>query len=653
MSNTTIGALSVKVTADSSGLKRGIKEAQSSLSGARKSLNDNAKTFAKWGAAGTAAAVAIGAAIFKMQADSVRDLKNLAFAANETVASFQQGAFAAKQFGIENEKYGDILKDVNDRVGDFLTTGGGPMKDFFEQVAPKIGITADAFRGLSGQDALGLFVKSLQDANLSQEEMTFYMEAMASDSTRLIPLFQDNAKALGEMTKQAEALGIGLNAVEVEQLEQASKALDNVAGVMDSISKDIAAEFAPIVKVLADQFIGAAVAGEGFGNEIKLASDVAINAIGFIMDAVEGVKRTFQVLGRGVALVALGIQEAMLTASEFIVNRPVEAVNELIEAFNRVLSIVGTEIEPVAITSLGESIREELGLIRSAIDFGIGDVQDILNAPMPSEGLKYAVEEARTAAAEIARIKEDSKAGATKEEQDEEEGKAAQVSEESAAILEELQNRYATEKELLQQKLTDEQVALAENLLAKQITQEEFDLLAQEMNAEHQAALTDIEATEQALRRQQTHDTLNAVTTLMSLGGKKTEKAVRALSIASAIIKGHESAVAAFAAGMSTGGPFAPATAALYTAASIAQTGMMIAKLKSGSKSPSRPSGGITRASGGGGSNGNGQGGAGVNSRIDINLVGGGFFSAGQVRELIGQINEQVGDGVTLNTSGG
>lgn len=650
MSTTNIGALSVRITADPSGMKKGMNEMQSSISHARKSLNENAKTFAKWGAAGTAAAIGIGAAIFKMQADSVRDLKNIAFAANETVASFQQGAFAAQQFGIENEKYGDILKDVNDRVGDFLTTGGGPMADFFEKVAPKIGITADAFRGLSGQDALGLFVKSLQDANLSQEEMTFYMEAMASDSTRLIPLFQDNAKALGEMTKQAEALGIGLDEIEVQQVEEASKALDRASFLIDSISKDIAAEFAPLMKVLADQFTNAALEGEGFGNEIKLASDVAINAIGFVMDAIEGVKRTFQVLGSGVALVALGIQEAMLTASEFIVNRPVEAVNELIEAFNRVLSIVGTEIEPVAITSLGESIREELGLIRTAIDFGIGDVQDILNATMPSEGLKYAVEEARAAATEIAELKalQDEEREQKREKQ---ESSTPELSQESAAILEELQNRYASEKDLLAQKLTDEQVALSESLLAKKITQEEFDLLAQEMNAEHQAALSDIEANEQALRKQQVNDSLNAVTTLMSLGGKKTEKAVRALSIAAAIIKGHESAVSAFAAGMATGGPFAPATAALYTTASIAQTGMMIAKLKSGSKSPSRPSGGVPRSGGSGGGQGS-QGGAGVNSRIDISLVGGGFFSAGQVRELIGQINEQVGDGVTLNTNG-
>ena len=41
------------------------------------------------------------------------------------------------------------------------------------------------------------------------------------------------------------------------------------------------------------------------------------------------------------------------------------------------------------------------------------------------------------------------------------------------------------------------------------------------------------------------------------------------------------------------------------------------------------------------------------NQRLDINIAGSGStFSADQVRALIGQINEQVGDGVSLAFSG-
>jgi hypothetical protein len=714
MTTSTIGALSVKITADSSELTKGIKQAGTDLVKGRKALNDNAAQFAKWGAAGVTAATAIGAAIFKTTADNVRELKNLSFAANEQIDVFQRGAFAAKQFGIEQDKYGDILKDVQDRIGDFVTTGGGPMVDFFEQVAPKIGITADAFRGLSGQDAMGLFVQSLQDANLSQEEMTFHLEAMASDATMLLPLFQDNAKALKEYSEQAKNLGIGLSSIEATQIEEANKALDEASGFVGAMVQEVAAEFAPLVKALADGFTDAAKEGKGFGDEISLASDIVVNSIGFVMDSVEGVERVFQVLGRTVAITVLGIQEGMLQAADFIVNKPVEAVNELISALN---TLPWHNIDPVELTGFGDTIKQELSIVQGAIEIGVDDIADILNAPMPSEGLKAGIAEAKAAAIEVAKIAEEAKAAAgtggsvvqgtevveassstqalidrfATEEQlqkdkyasdqaqlDEalakkevsavkhaelmqaleqenaqklKEIKAGATEEETAARLEALQNRFASEEELQKEKYKLDQEALVAALANGQIAKDEADLLSQEMAQAHEDAITAIKDQAARLQQQQQLRAMSAGQTLLSLGGKKTEKAVKALAITQAIIKGKTAAVSAFEAGMSTGGPWAPATAALYTAASIANTASMINSIKSGGKSAPRPSGGTRSASGSTSSaaaTGTGQ--AATAQRFDLTLVGSSFTDT-QVIELMSKVVEKVADGVEFNVN--
>jgi len=92
--------------------------------------------------------------------------------ANAAPEAFQRWAAGARTAGIGQEKLADILKDVNDRVGDFLTTGGGPIADFFEQVAPKVGVTAEAFARLSGPAALQFYVDTL---GLGQQEMTFHL----------------------------------------------------------------------------------------------------------------------------------------------------------------------------------------------------------------------------------------------------------------------------------------------------------------------------------------------------------------------------------------------------------------------------------------------------------------------------------------------
>jgi len=643
MSMTTIGALNVLINADNKSFKSVVKDTQKTLKKARKSLNDNAVSFAKWSAAGITASAGISAAIFKDNSSNIRELKNLSAAANEVVGDFQRGAFAAQQFGIEQDKYGDILKDVNDRIGDFVTTGGGPMLDFFEQVAPKIGITADAFRGLSGQDALGLFVKSLEDANLSQEEMTFHMEALAGDATLLLPLFQDNAKALNRLTEEARSLGVGLSAIDVEKVEQANRALDAAGALIGTALQEATVELSPVITAVAKQFKEAAIEAGGFGDMARDGINEVINAIGFGMDAVEGIKRTFQVLGSSIALVVLGIEEGMLSVADFIVNRPVQAVNELIDALN---TLPWHNIDPIELSGFGETIETELGIVQEAIRLGVDNIAAILAAPMPSVELKKAVEEARVAADELAKITEEDEK--KRKDNKEESPRVQAMSSETAAILAELQNRYASELDLENEKFIAEQEAIAAAREANQITDAEHMALIEQNNQEHLDRLQAMEDVRQQNQLNQAAGVFGALATIMSLGGKKTEKAVRALSIATAIIKGHESAVAAYAAGMSIGGPTAPATAALYAAASIAQTGMMIARLKSGSKSTAKPTGSTPQAAtSSGGASGSGSG-VGTTKRIDINIGGEGFFSSGQVRQLIEQINEQLDDGVQL-----
>lgn len=130
---------------------------------------------------------------------------------------------------------------------------------------------------------------------------------------------------------------------------------------------------------------------------------------------------------------------------------------------------------------------------------------------------------------------------------------------------------------------------------------------------------------------------------LLSSNSKKASKVLRAASIVQAIVKGQEAAVAAWAAGMSTGGPSAPLVAAAYTAASLARTGAMIASLSSGSKSTSSGGGGTvpTVAE-------QEPAQAQANRNVTINLTGNAMFSPEQVRDLIGELNEQIQDGAQL-----
>ena len=162
------------------------------------------------GAAAAAATASLGL-IVRSTVESAAQIRRFAQVANATPEALQRWSAGARTVGIEQEKLADILKDVNDRVGDFLQTGGGPMADFFENVAPRVGVTADQFARLSGPEALQLYVDTLERAGVSQQEMTFYLEAMASDATRLLPLLRNGGAEMARLGDQASDLGAVLD----------------------------------------------------------------------------------------------------------------------------------------------------------------------------------------------------------------------------------------------------------------------------------------------------------------------------------------------------------------------------------------------------------------------------------------------------------
>jgi len=203
--------LSAQDKALTKALDRSTKNVNKFAKKSQKDLSRTSKSFDSLGKAAKrlapilAAAVSVGAA--RNAITLGKEIADLARIAGTTAEEFQELAFAAKTVGIDQNKLSDIIKDMNDRVGDFLATGGGPMKDFFEQVAPLVGVTADQFRNLSGPQALQLYASTLEKAGANQQDFTFFMEAMASDATALVPLLRNNASGFKEIGKQARDAG--------------------------------------------------------------------------------------------------------------------------------------------------------------------------------------------------------------------------------------------------------------------------------------------------------------------------------------------------------------------------------------------------------------------------------------------------------------
>jgi phage-related protein len=261
MAAQAIGSLFVALGLDSAAFQAGVKKVQSvtgKLSDRFKSIGDAATamgTRLSVVSAGMAAIGGAGVALVKGMADAGIEIDRMAKLSNTTIDEFQRWAAGAKTAGIQQDKLADILKDVNDRVGDFMETGGGPMADFFENIAPKVGVTADQFKNLSGPQALQLYVSSLQKAGLNQQQMTFYLEAMASDATALIPLLQDGGKAMTAYGDAAAASGSVMSSEAIKGSVAFQQKLDTLSQSLLGFRNRIGEAILPIVNRFMDTLI--------------------------------------------------------------------------------------------------------------------------------------------------------------------------------------------------------------------------------------------------------------------------------------------------------------------------------------------------------------------------------------------------------------
>lgn len=210
-----------KINLDSSGFQRGIAQSKKSVGTFVKTLKGS--LLPALGAAGAAGAmVSFG----RKAIESAAQIKELSQVSGLGVVEFQKYAEAARTVNIEQEKLADIFKDTSDKMGDFMETGGGAMADFFENIAPLVGATKEEFMGLSGAEALQKYFNFLEKANIPHQEMVFYMEAIASDATMLIPLLENGGEAFKKLGSGAEEAGRVMSESTIEALDQANEEID-------------------------------------------------------------------------------------------------------------------------------------------------------------------------------------------------------------------------------------------------------------------------------------------------------------------------------------------------------------------------------------------------------------------------------------------
>lgn len=303
MASRSLGTLTVDLIAKIGGFTKGMTEAERAADKSSREIQKNMEarakeieeSWAKMNVALTAGILGLGAVVASV-VKQAGEVSSLAGIANATTTEFQRMSAAASVVGINQEKLGDQLKDFNEKAGEFQDTGGGGMKDFFENIAPKIGITADAFRGLSGPEGLQLYYNSLEKAGLSQQQMSFYLESMASDTTALIPLLADGGRMMKELGDAAEATGAVMDEKTIRSAVEMQMSMDVLQNQTRGLANQLTTAMLPTLVDLAGGLAQTSVEA----NIASEAGEVFAKVIKGLVATVMGAYSATMLFGRGI-----------------------------------------------------------------------------------------------------------------------------------------------------------------------------------------------------------------------------------------------------------------------------------------------------------------------------------------------------------------
>lgn len=172
-----------------------------------------------------------------------REIERMAASANASVIDIQAAEYATQGLGFEQGKMADILKDVQEKLGDYVATGGGEFADFFENIAPKVGLTADELQRMSGPEALIAVKKAMDDVNVSASEQTFYLESLANDASALTPLLAENGAAYRELEADYLSMNSAMTESEIAKFKQYARDIDEMKDSFGALLREAVMPF--------------------------------------------------------------------------------------------------------------------------------------------------------------------------------------------------------------------------------------------------------------------------------------------------------------------------------------------------------------------------------------------------------------------------
>jgi hypothetical protein len=393
MAKGTIGKVNVKLTANTTAFRKGMRAAR--------------RTIGQFGTAVRNIARRVGGFALKIGAlvggGGFALLTKSAFSAGDTLAKTADKLglttealaglhHAAEVSGVKVRTFDMGLQRMTRRIAE-AAVGTGEAKGAIEE----LGLSAEKLNQMGPSAAFREIADAMMRVQGQGHRVRLAMKLFDSEGVSLVNTLKLGSKGLDEQARMAERLGLTINRIDAKKIENANDAITRARRVSTGLFRQLAVRLAPMVDYVATGFVKWATAGEGAGARIDSILQRIKASIGSVLDVLQHIARGFVIVKGQAAIGAEVIQAAFVKAASVVTDAFAKVFDFFRRGAQAIISGFGAlaNLDPTG--TMGKLVgKAQAGLNLSTI--GVQGTQAAMNAALAASraGVKEALENMKT-----------------------------------------------------------------------------------------------------------------------------------------------------------------------------------------------------------------------------------------------------------------
>ena len=366
----------------------------------QKDLDRANRKIKRWANKASKASASVGRAFKRVGFAAAAGAAGVAILVKNSLAAGDALAKTADKLGITTEKLAglqhaaELTGVAQETLNKALTKQQKAIFDAdrglltYSQHFDKLGLSTAALKAQSPDEQFISIAEALNKLTNQTDKTAIAYDIFGGRGTALLNTLALGRDGLAAVAEEAKVLGIALTRVDAAKMEEANDTFTRMGAVVKGLGNSITIQLAPVLEALGDKFIEAAKESGGMVDFVGKGMNKLVGAVGFVMDAFNGLK----VVWKGLE-VAFAVVASVIVGLLNVIIAPFKALLGALAPFSTTAANALMTIEDVT-TSVFNNIATKKAEFDAA-----------LAAPPPSEGLKLWVAEVQAAAQQVAEAK--------------------------------------------------------------------------------------------------------------------------------------------------------------------------------------------------------------------------------------------------------